>query len=78
MNWSAEEVDEVSPPTLTVMLTVPAVPAGLVAVMEVPDGATLKLVARFGPKSTVAALVKPVPMIVSVVPPAVAPLSLGL
>ena len=72
MKWSADEVDEVFARALTVISTVP-VPAGLVAVMEVPDGATLTMVAGFEPKSTEVPSVKPVPMIVTVVPPPVGP-----
>jgi hypothetical protein len=65
----------VSPPTVTVTSTVP-VPAGLVAVQFVVE-AQLTPVALFGPKRTVvapAAGSKPVPVIVTTVPPAVGPL----
>ena len=57
---------------VTVTSTVPAVPAGLVAMMLV-SLTTLKLVAGTVPKSTAVAPVKLVPVIVTDVPPNVGP-----
>ena len=51
MNWSAEPVAEVPAGVVTVTLTTPAVPAGLVAVMEVGETTTTP-VAALVPKST--------------------------
>ena len=71
MNWSAAEVAEVPPGVVTVTSTVPA-PAGEVAVIEVAE-LTVKLVALVAPNLTAVAPVKPVPVIVTDVPPAVGP-----
>ncbi len=72
MNWSAAEVAEVPPGVVTVTSTAPAVPAGAVAVREVAD-TTVKPVAAVDPKVTAVAPVKPVPVTVTLVPPAVGP-----
>jgi hypothetical protein len=66
VNWSADEVADCDPATVTVTSTCP-VPAGDVAVNDV---ALLKVTLAAGaePKSTVAALVKPVPVTVTLVP----------
>jgi len=60
------------PLTVTVTVTAPALPAGVVAVICVPL-ATTKLVAAAPPKVTVAPAAKFVPVIVTAVPPAVGP-----
>ena len=62
----------VPPAVVTKTLAEPAVPAGAVAVIEVED-ATVKLVAATPWKDTAVAPVKPVPVIVTLVPPAVGP-----
>ena len=53
---------------LTVMSIVPALPPGEVAVILVSD-TTVKLAGFPAPKSTMVALVKPLPVIVTVFPP---------
>ncbi len=63
---------DVPPGVVTVTSTVP-VPAGLSAVIVVPL-TTVRFVAGVVPKSTAVAPVKPVPVIVTRVPPAVEPL----
>jgi hypothetical protein len=65
-------VAEVPPALVTVTSTVP-VPAGLVHVMLVPAVLTAKAVAAVPPKETLESLVNPVPVIVTVVAPAVGP-----
>ncbi len=61
------------PPRLvTVTSTVPAVPAGAVAVIAVSES-TVKLAAGAWPNETVVAPVKPVPVTVTAVPPAAGP-----
>ena len=62
---------EVPPTVTTVTSTVPAVPAGLVATIPVPE--SLVIVAAVLPKSTAVALARFVPVIVTVVPPAKGP-----
>ena len=57
---------------VTRMLAVPAVPAGVVAVMEVAF-TTTTLVAAAPPRATLVAPVKLVPVMVTVWPPAVEP-----
>ena len=73
MNWGAELLDEVCPPTDNVTVTVP-VPAGLVAVQVVVE-LQLTEVPAVLPKSTVveAVVEKPVPVSVTGVPPAAGP-----
>ena len=61
------------PPTVTVTVTAPALPAGVVAVMVVPL-VTTTLAAAVAPNVTVAPAAKLVPVIVTAVPPAVDPL----
>ena len=63
---------DVPPGVVTVTSTVP-VPAGLSAVIVV-SLTTVKFVAAVVPKSTAVAPVKPVPVIVTDVPPAAGPL----
>ncbi len=58
---------------VTVTLTVPADAAGATAVIETPE-LTVTLVAATLPKLTVAPEAKPVPVMVTDVPPAVEPL----
>ena len=71
MNLSAEEVADVPPVVVTVTSTVP-LPAGSTAVICVPE-TTAKLLAAVEPNFTPLAAVKLVPVIVTVVPPAVGP-----
>ena len=70
MYWSALLVALVPPGLVTVMSTVPAVPAGAVAVI-CEALTTVTLVAAVQPKSTAVAPVNPVPVIVTYVPPPV-------
>jgi len=63
----------VQPDVVTSTLAVPAVPAGVVAVILV-ELTTIKLVAAVPPMVTEVAPVKPVPVMVMAVPPAVEPL----
>ena len=72
VNWSAAEVALVPPTVITLMSTVP-VPAGAVAVIEVALF-TVKPVAAAPPNVTAVALEKPVPEIVTTVPPPDGPL----
>ena len=67
---------EVTPETVTRTSTVAADSGGEVAVME-PELFTVKLVAAMVPKVTALAPVKLVPVIVTVVPPAVVPAEAG-
>ena len=68
MNWSAGEIGETPPPgPVTVTSTVP-VPAGLVTVISVGE-MTERSVAGTVPKFTSVVPVKPVPVIVTAVPP---------
>ena len=71
MNWSAAVVAEVPPTVVTLTSSVP-VPAGEVAVIDVAE-LTVKPVAAVAPNVTADAPVNPVPVIVTVVPPAVGP-----
>ncbi len=71
MNWSPAEVALVPPAVVTLTSTVP-VPAGEVAVIEVAL-LTVTLAAGAAPKLTTAARVKPVPVIVTLVPPDAGP-----
>src|SRR5437764_823305 len=66
------EVAEVATGVVTVTSTVPAAPAGEVAVIEVAE-ATVKVVAGVAPNLTAVAPVKLVPVMVTEVPPAVEP-----
>jgi hypothetical protein len=72
VNWSAAEVAEVPAGVVTVTSTTP-VPAGLVAVIDVSLWIVTP-VAAVVPNFTAVAPVKLVPVIVTVVPPAVEPL----
>ena len=63
-------VAEVPPGVVTVTLTVPADSVGDVAVISLPAELTMTEVAALDPKSTVVApAIKPVPVIVTAVPP---------
>ena len=73
MNVSAELVELVCPPLVTVTSTVPE-PAGLVAVIDVALVA-VKLAAGVEPKSTAVAPLRFVPEMVTVVPPAAGPVA---
>jgi hypothetical protein len=72
VKWSAELVAEVPPGVVTVTSTVPAEPAGEVAVMLV-SLTTVNEVAAVLPKLTAVAPVNPLPVIVTDVPPASGP-----
>jgi hypothetical protein len=61
------------PPTVTVTVTAPALPAGVVAVIDVLL-TTTTLVAAVAPNVTVAPVAKFVPVMVTAVPPKVDPL----
>ena len=71
VNWSAAEVALVPPGVVTVTSTVP-VPAGDFMVREV-DEVTDKPVPAVVPNFTAVAPVNPVPVTVTVVPPATGP-----
>lgn len=75
MNSAPDDDADTPPGVVTVTETVP-LPAGDVAAIEV-ELVTLTAVAGLAPKSTVAPLTKPVPVMVTVVPPPAGPL-LGL
>jgi hypothetical protein len=74
VNWSADDVAEVPPGVVTVMSSVaaPAL-AGAAAVIELAESTVTEL-AGVDPNATAEPLVKPVPVIVTLVPPAVGPL----
>jgi hypothetical protein len=72
VKWSAELVAEVPPGVVTVTSTVPAEPAGAVAVMLVAL-TTVNEVAAVLPKLTAVAPVNPLPVMVTAVPPASGP-----
>ena len=72
MNWSAVLVVDVPPRLVTVTSIVPEVPAGEVAVIE-PSSLIVNDSAAAEPKSTSVAPVKPDPVIVTEVPPAIGP-----
>jgi hypothetical protein len=71
VNWSADDVADVPPGVVTVIFTVP-VPAGLLAVIEVALF-TIYEAAAVLPNFTPLAPVKPVPVIVTLVPPVIGP-----
>jgi hypothetical protein len=72
VNWSFALVAEVPPGVVTVTSTVPAAPAGAVAVIEVAL-TTVKVEAAVAPNFTAVAPVKLVPVMVTEVPPPVEP-----
>jgi hypothetical protein len=74
VNWSLELVADVPTGVVTVMSTVAALSAGLVALIEVEE-LTLKLLAAVVPNATAVAPVKLVPVTVTTVPPANGPLA---
>jgi hypothetical protein len=73
VNSADDDVVEVALPIVTVTYTVP-VPAGEVAVIEV-ELTTVTAVAGAEPKSTIAPLAKPVPLMVTLVPPLAGPVA---
>ena len=74
VNWAAAEVGDVPAGVTTVTLTTPpAMSAGLTTVIVV-SVTTVRPVPGVVPKSTAVAPVKPVPVIVTRVPPAAGPL----
>lgn len=72
VNSSPADVVDVPAALTTVMSIVPALCAGDIAVIELSEF-TVKLAADVAPKFTAVALVKPVPVIATDVPPAVVP-----
>ena len=72
MNWSAADVALVPPRVVTVISTIPAELAGEMAVIFVAE-ITVKPEALIIPNITVVAPVNPVPVIITVVPPAAGP-----
>jgi hypothetical protein len=74
VNWSALLVAEVPPGVVTVTSTVPAVWAGDVTVMVVPPPPTVNVETTVLPKFTAVAPVKLLPVMVTLVPPAIGPL----
>src|SRR5262249_7791916 len=68
VNWSAPEVADVPAPAVTLTCTVRAVVAAVTAVICVSETTVNELAAR-PPKLTALALVKPEPVIVTLVPP---------
>jgi hypothetical protein len=72
VNWSADEVADVPPGVVTRISTIPAEPAGLVAVIEVALFTVYEAAAVL-PNFTAVAPVKPVPVIATEVPPAIGP-----
>ena len=72
MDVNAFVLVTIPPAVVTVTSLLPAVPAGVVAVMEVAL-TTTKLVAAMPPTATLVAPVKFVPVIVIVVPPVIGP-----
>ena len=74
MNSLAVEVADMPDGVVTVTLIIPAVPAGLVVVIEVPL-TTVKLVAAVLPNFTAVAPSKFVPVIVTGVPPITEPVA---
>jgi len=72
VNWSAEDVALVPPTVVTVTWTVPADPAGEVTVIWVAES-TITLAAAVAPKCTDGVPVKPVPVIVTDIPPTTGP-----
>jgi hypothetical protein len=71
VNWSAADVALVPPGVVTVISTVP-VPAGDLMVSEVAE-LTVRTVPALEPNLTAVAPVNPVPVTVTVVPPAAGP-----
>ena len=71
MNWSTELVALVPPAVVTVISMVPAVPAGEEATICV--AVSLVMAAVLLPKLTAVALLRSVPLMVTLVPPAVVP-----
>jgi hypothetical protein len=72
VNTSAATVELVPAGVVTEMLRAPAACAGAIAVICVPE-TTVNFVAATDPKRTLVAPVRPVPVMVTLVPPAVGP-----
>ncbi len=72
VNWSALEVEEVPALVVTVISTVPVANAGAVAVICVSES-TVNAAAAVVPNLTAVAEVKPLPVMLTMVPPAVVP-----
>ena len=72
VNWSNEPVTSVPPAEVTVTSTTPGVVAGVVAAIDVSP-AMVNAAAGTPPNETAVAPLKPVPVIVTVVPPAAGP-----
>jgi hypothetical protein len=74
VNWSSVPVALVPPGVVTVISTIPAVPAGDFMVREVAE-ATTRLVPAVDPNFTAVAPINPVPVTMTEVPPAIGPLT---
>jgi hypothetical protein len=74
VNWSAGDVPDVPLAVFTVTSTTPTAWAGAVTVIEVSEF-TVKLVAAAVPKWMALAPVKPLPLIVTTVPPPLGPVA---
>jgi hypothetical protein len=72
VNWSTADVDEVPPRVMATMWTVPAAEAGATAVMEVSE-LMVNERAFTDPNLTAETVLKPVPVMVTLVPPPVEP-----
>ncbi len=72
MKRSADEVALVPAALATVTSTVPGAAGAVVAVIDVSE-LTVKVLAAVAPKLTAVALAKPLPVMVTDVPPAVVP-----
>ena len=72
VNWSPLTIADVPPGVVTVTSTIPAAPAGEVAVIS-PSLTTVTSVAAFVPKSTAVAPVRLLPSMVTDVPPLTGP-----
>ena len=73
MNWSADEAWDCPAALVILISTVPAEPAGLVAVIEVALFTVYELAVMLLPNITLVTPVKPVPVMVTLVPPATGP-----
>src|SRR5689334_22939890 len=74
VKWSADDIADVPPAVVTVTSTVPAGSAGATAVICVLE-LTVKLAAAVRPKNIAVAPVKLLPVMVTVVPPLLLPVS---
>lgn len=73
MKWSALLVAEMPPGAVTTRSTVPETWAGVTAVICVSELTVITPLAGTPPKVTAVAPVKPVPVTVTLVPPAIGP-----